>query len=37
VMAPGDGAGTGIPADVIHTLMKGRHRVSRYGAEVNVP
>ena len=36
-MASGHGSGTGIPADMIRLLIDGRHRVSRYGAEVNVP
>jgi len=35
-MAPDDGCGTSIRAGVIHTLISCRHRVSRYGAEVNV-
>ena len=36
-MAPGAGSGTKIPAGVIHVLIHGRHRPSRYEAEVNVP
>jgi hypothetical protein len=36
VMAAGDGSGTGIPAGMIQVLINGRHRASRYGAEVNV-
>ena len=35
-MAAGGGTGTGIPAAVIETLIDGRHRGSRYEAEVNV-
>jgi hypothetical protein len=36
-MTPGTGGGTNLPACVIHVPIKGRHRRSRYGAEVNVP
>jgi hypothetical protein len=36
-MAPGAGSGTTVPANVIHVLIHGRHRQSRYEAEVNVP
>jgi len=32
----GDGSGTVIPAGMIQTLINGRHRDSRYVAEVNV-
>jgi hypothetical protein len=32
----GDGSGTVIPAGMIQMLISGRHRDSRYGAEVNV-
>ena len=35
-MTTGGGTGTGIPAAVIETLIDGRHRGSRYEAEVNV-
>jgi hypothetical protein len=35
-MAPGAGSGTNIPAAVIHASISGRHRRSRYEAEVNV-
>ena len=36
-MAIGNGAGTRAPTAVIHVLISIRHRVSRYGVEVNVP
>jgi hypothetical protein len=36
-MAVGGGTGTKIPAVVIHVLVHECHRLSRYGAEVNVP
>jgi hypothetical protein len=36
-MTPDAGSGTMIPASVIHVLIDGRHRQSRYEAEVNVP
>jgi hypothetical protein len=35
-MTPGARSGTKLPAAVIHVSINGRHRRSRYEAEVNV-
>jgi hypothetical protein len=37
VLTPGLGSGTEGPARMIHLPINGRHRPSRYEAEVNVP